>query len=387
VVRNVLNTYRIPSPTDAQILRFCRSFLSAPDRESTANVVVQYSPYLTRTYKTADELEQDKDKIKEHQSSIPRVVFNLEETPQNGTANCTFERSITDGSVTIPSQYEAEFHFNDKCRNAPPEIPHRLTEEIADFKRTLLPHSNGVTSGNSILEKHFADLSSLVVSITDTLAKSQVDFDMRLKEQQEKLRSDALESEERREKAHSEAIDALNQKSRQLEEQRAELDLRRARDARRKLREDITNDLKLRLTKKTNKWSTYVYRGGVVLISLFLAFSGVYFASKALGPIAALTETSSSTQIVFAYLRFFICTGAAAVFGFYAMSYLKKNASDDMQFERDLERYALDVDRASWAIETVMEFKDEEDGLTVPDLWLQGATAKKNKNKKIVKKK
>jgi hypothetical protein len=45
---------------------------------------------------------------------------------------------------------------------------------------------------------------------------------------------------------------------------------------------------------------------------------------------------------------------------------------DDVQLERSLERYALDIDRASWSIETLIEMSKTE-GAQVPAAWVDGA--------------
>ena len=49
----------------------------------------------------------------------------------------------------------------------------------------------------------------------------------------------------------------------------------------------------------------------------------------------------------------------------------------DLRAERDHERYLYDIDRASWAIETVLEAQrreGDEPPIEIPNEWVQGVT-------------
>ena len=58
---------------------------------------------------------------------------------------------------------------------------------------------------------------------------------------------------------------------------------------------------------------------------------------------------------------------------FYLLTWLKRTHSEDVSAERELERYSYDIDRASWAIETILEAQAKETG-EVPALWIEGVT-------------
>jgi hypothetical protein len=77
--------------------------------------------------------------------------------------------------------------------------------------------------------------------------------------------------------------------------------------------------------------------------------------------------------LAFATSRFAIPAAAAAGLLFYILGWLKRLHSEDAQAERDLERYRYDIDRSSWAIETILEAQGKEGG-TVPPEWITGVT-------------
>src|SRR5690606_4550884 len=54
----------------------------------------------------------------------------------------------------------------------------------------------------------------------------------------------------------------------------------------------------------------------------------------------------------------------------YAIRWLRQLYLDDVQTERELERYAYDINRASWAIETIMEMQTAK-GAIPPQTWIE----------------
>tara|TARA_R110002072_G_scaffold157895_1_gene308679 strand:- start:822 stop:1370 length:549 start_codon:yes stop_codon:yes gene_type:complete len=63
---------------------------------------------------------------------------------------------------------------------------------------------------------------------------------------------------------------------------------------------------------------------------------------------------------------------ASLGFIIYALNWLKRSYLEDVKVSRELQRYALDINRASWTIETVMEMtNDENDNVTPPDHWIE----------------
>ncbi|MBX3582347.1 MAG: hypothetical protein KF810_10645 [Rhizobiaceae bacterium] len=65
---------------------------------------------------------------------------------------------------------------------------------------------------------------------------------------------------------------------------------------------------------------------------------------------------------------------SAVAIGFtaYLISLLRNSYERDVQSHRELQRYGMDINRASWVIETAMEMTTKE-GATLPEKWVEGA--------------
>lgn len=58
----------------------------------------------------------------------------------------------------------------------------------------------------------------------------------------------------------------------------------------------------------------------------------------------------------------------------YLISFLRRSYDDEVNTLRELQRYGMDINRASWVIETAMEMTTKE-GAQLPDRWVEGACA------------
>ncbi|HWW11362.1 MAG TPA: hypothetical protein VN018_02515 [Brevundimonas sp.] len=160
-----------------------------------------------------------------------------------------------------------------------------------------------------------------------------------------------------------------------LEAVKKELDDRGHMHARRQLRADITSALKTRLERPGVSRQTALLRFAVVTGS---ALGIIGFGTVAALGIADLhqvysMETPNLYVLGFASARFAVPAAAAAGLLFYVLGWLRRLHAEDVQSERDLERYRYDLDRASWTIETILEAQGKEGG-TVPPEWTAGVT-------------
>jgi hypothetical protein len=104
------------------------------------------------------------------------------------------------------------------------------------------------------------------------------------------------------------------------------------------------------------------------------AFFGsyAYIAAADLHQLLGWTRLPSSLVYV-SLIRLGVSTAGAAGFIVYLLGWLRRVHNEDVRAERDLERYRYDVDRASWAIETILEAQEKQSGI-VPDRWIDGVT-------------
>lgn len=151
-----------------------------------------------------------------------------------------------------------------------------------------------------------------------------------------------------------------------LEVRRRELNDREPQHERRRLREHLTGRLQSTITNppltsgRRERESNYFYliSGAVfVVISVWLAA----MTNEAMNAGAAVFWASSIKSLI---------TGVAgAAFIWAGLSGLKAAAVAGRQYEQAIQRYAFDMDRASWTVETILQMNSIEK-TQVPDHWL-----------------
>lgn len=190
-----------------------------------------------------------------------------------------------------------------------------------------------------------------------------------------------LRSEVEAEKNQS--AEDLSLKRKALDDEKKELDDRAYTFARREDRRRITTEIQNRLRGPGLSRSVINQRrllGCVLSLGVVSLTAAGYMAAVELENISsAISESASNistpyfTNLYWAALaRLGISsTGAIGIF-LYLVQWLRKVYIEDSHSERELERYAFDLNRASWAIETILEAK-KENGQTPPRAWIDGA--------------
>lgn len=73
-------------------------------------------------------------------------------------------------------------------------------------------------------------------------------------------------------------------------------------------------------------------------------------------------------------LRGVALSGVAIGFIVYLLTFIRRNHDEELRYNRELQRYGMDINRASWVIETAMEMTTKE-GAQLPEKWVEGACA------------
>ena len=365
--RPASNIIQVVSPTDQVLIDIARELF---EQEIIDSVRLSLAPYASEQFNDLESLE-------EAVESLGDLTFRKFRNVHYVTSvnfRCTFERGITHNGQIIPDVHRAEFMIHGQ--NSSDEVALAFSDTIHEHCNRDVPKlSLGSSTVHDALATHVESLATVATKVSANLAEAHADYDKRLLQHQEKLSQQSEEVEKARAEQHKKQLEELAQVQAELDEQRSELDLRRARDARRKLRADITSRLQSRLSKPGSSLGTRVYRFMVIAFAFVAGSIAAFSAMAAVPDMMNNAGTTSMVSTGLAYARFFGSSALAAVFAFYLLGYIKKLEAEDRRFERELEKLSLDIDRASWVIETVMEFRDEEDGMAVPDAWLQGATA------------
>jgi len=244
----------------------------------------------------------------------------------------------------------------------------------------------------SLIKSHqqmLVGLQSTATNIAEQLAAARLSLEQEFAERR-------LSLEEEFQKRHADGIAALDEQrsliftqEEDLRKRTLELDDRDHIHARRQLREQITSNISKRLEGSMVPYRTSFI--GWIVFSLTLTgsiFLGIisYLSLTEFTEIVRIGANSSTsvqmksdiaavTLANSSVVWFLLARGAVAGIGsiaflVYAISWLKSIYHADIRAHRDLERYSIDLNRASWAVETIMEAK-AGDG-AIPDILIAG---------------
>ena len=365
--RRPSNVIAVLAPTDRALFEL---ILESFNHDIVEQVTIHWAPEVYEAFGAAEEVAVLRDNFEDlDDQRIRRFVMKLE----SGWV-LEFDRAVTRGGQLQPSAYEGEFYFQRQNPGDGTQEFEILADLVAKYcgKNTAML-SAVATDETSALQAHVAQLSSVALGISKSLSDAQIKQEEQLLAHKEKLEKQFDEESKIREKAHADHMSALVEREKELEQKQEQLDLSRARDARRKLRDLITKNVQAKLSDPSTFRTSSSVRFGIIGFASLGILLAVLSAGLAIWQ--AMTSSDADADHLIYHIRFFASSALAAILLFYVLSYLKQIEREDTRFKRDLERYSLDVNRASWVVETVMEFKEDEAGLTVPDRWLEGATA------------
>jgi hypothetical protein len=323
------------------------------------------------------------------------IISNAKCDIENGKLSVQYARGLTtishqngsQFSVRNASPYFDEFIITPTSSNN--GIPARPTiNEIAKLESIIRQHiilripeevDCVGSSAVDLLQKELAAITEIHHKLlTDAIDLRQANT----KEQESKLAELAEREKQSLAKIEAQKLkteqDLAEQKA-SLEAKQKELDDRNHMHVRRALREQITADIQTRVSGALLSSRSRLLGRGVFGLSLVCAVaSGVFsywsyeaFAQVLAQPAAALNGREWALLVL--GMRATIAVIATVGFLVYALAWLRRTYDEDVKLNNDLQRYALDLNRASWIIETVMEMSAKE-GQSPPPKWVDGVT-------------
>ena len=185
-----------------------------------------------------------------------------------------------------------------------------------------------------------------------------------------KLETEAEQRRQEFQKYTKSEDDKLSQRQAALDAREQELDNRQHMHVRRELRKNIIEEFKRRSNEPVVSKGAAKIRLGVFWMPLL---AGVVLAGFGLDALQSLVsarfELSDNWPLV--VRATFLSVGGAGFF-LYAIQWLRSIYLDDVRTARHYDNYRDDIDRASFAIETIMEISSEKEGVTAPDAWVEG---------------
>lgn len=191
-------------------------------------------------------------------------------------------------------------------------------------------------------------------------------------------RRDALnkvEEENRRRRDEYELLvkqeeDKLDKKKAEIQRREEELDNRQHMHVRRELRKSIVEEFGRRAVAPVVSTNAGRMRWAVFGISLI---AGMALAGFGLWTFYLLISNDfvQAAYWLLVLRATILSVGGLGLF-LYALRWLRSMYLDDVRTARHYERYRDDIDRASFAIETILEVGSEKEGVAAPDAWIEG---------------
>lgn len=295
------------------------------------------------------------------QSSEPdTVVF------QRGVIDTDYARQQGDQTAfakRIPSAYYDELAF------FPPRSRTGNYQVLADDKKVTVSELLGSFAAPTDVssDEEARKLSKVVSKQINDLRKLNLDMTAGLAEARQKDQQDFTQRQKDLDDSFAERLQQLTIKEGELEQRRKELNDREPQHERRRLREHLTDQLRTVIaeprieTQKNERSSSYFY----ILAGIFFVAVSIFFAMN-----ADIKLTAGSAAFWAQTLKSFASGVAGAAFGWAGLSGLKAAALAAREYEQNVQRYAFDMDRASWVVETILQMNAIEKA-NVPDEWLE----------------
>lgn len=253
-----------------------------------------------------------------------------------------------------------------------------IEDALSGNLRTLQDNEQDVVS---VLRAEASALDSIYRTMLKDFADERNEFLKGFEEQRRSVEEERqtakakLEAEaEQRRQEFQERMESeeakLSQRRAELDAREEELDNRQHMHVRRELREKISAELK----RRSNAPVVSERASQMRLMIFFLTLSaGVGLAGFGLWTFYLLVgaKLESASYWVLVVRAALLSVGGVGLF-LYAVQWLRSIYLDDVRTTRHYDNYRDDIDRASFAIETIMEISSEKEGVPAPDAWIEG---------------
>ncbi|THK35661.1 hypothetical protein EHS39_23865 [Ensifer sp. MPMI2T] len=333
------------------------------------------------------------------------IIDAVDISSQDNTLILRFRRGVGGQDQNIDQGRTASPFYDevavDAQRNPAPSAEAIVECLTLVQKHVVVPEVAKNDEALALLSAQYAQLNELFTELTQSGHKRLLELDelhaKRLGELSEKERL----LEERITQRKAELEHEYQDRSSDLRRREEDLNNRAHMHARRTLGKEITDRIQGRLAMAMLPRRTSMISWGIFLLTLLGALGLAWLAYFSLTEFAAVVEplspavrmspadptntsaaagtaTTSAALLdnplaIFLLLRGTLSAFVSVGFLVYAISWLKAIYHDDVRARRELERYSIDLSRASWAVETIMEAKAHNE-VAIPDALINGVT-------------
>lgn len=266
-----------------------------------------------------------------------------------------------------------------------------------------------------IIDRETASLAQLHHTMLENAENLRVSYEEDAAERRKKFEEQQLQAEEEIRKREAESLERIEAEKADLNEKLQQFDLSDHMRARRKQRDEITTQIQGFLHRPAGAHTSQSKMMVIMAICLFgFGLAGFFayesfqaFLSKSqsntiseavakIVPQINVSETATRSETAAAVndavssvlantttndymlwllaLRGVALSGVAIGFIIYLLTFIRRNHDEELRYHRELQRYGMDINRASWVIETAMEMTTKE-GAQLPEKWVEGACA------------
>jgi hypothetical protein len=285
---------------------------------------------------------------------------------------------ISQGNVQQASLWENEIWIEMSGDIPPPNLL-KVLDVVDQFQRSHVGNVSAPvgpsTEVRDLLSNQISKLAELQANIVSEAEQARLAGEARLAAKFEAIEQEAAERRSRFEAEIETVRSQIAEAEESLAQRKKTLDDRDHMHVRRGLRADITNAMQQRMAAPPVSKQTGRLRSSIVMYSVvgILGLLGVSIFGAWDTHALSQRPDVSIWALVYSTVRFVAPLAVATGLLIYLLNWLRRIHAEDVRSERDLERYRFDIDRASWAFETIQEAQSKEGG-RVPETWIEGAT-------------
>ncbi len=252
------------------------------------------------------------------------------------------------------------------------EIVDTINHELKAFdaKRSFSGITDEQAQFNAIHISIIERLESLNESLIESTHNYRIQIARELDEKVDKLEANTGETQKRLHAEYVAKEEALKVEIEALEKKRKELDDSSNTHARREIRRDILKEIKARqtkysLTEGTNRLRKPIAVAMFGLIAIFIVLSAI-----SLKEFYDVIQGDNLNKIVIAGIKQAIYSAGAIGSVIFMIRWMNRWFELHSQSEFELKHFELDMERASWLVETSLEWKDAK-GTAIPTELLE----------------
>jgi len=349
---------------DSATIRFGAGAMTEINPQSMEQFVAQYGGTI-HTMVSLDLYSKEHNLIVSYRRGICQDSDRIEDSRQASPYfDEIFLRQLDTSKITRPNTIIA---FVKTISESLQEIPRTLEGNQQDVISLLRAEISALSETyRKMLKEQSYERTKLLNGIEKQRLDIEKEREVRLKEIKDEARNNRREHEDKMKLEE----DRISKKQLELDAREQELDDRHHMHVRRELREKIIEEVKRRSGVPVVSRRAAMMRWTVFLITLSAGIGLTGFALWTFYLLASTEFPQASYWLLLTRASILSVAGLGSFY--YAIRWLRNIYLDDVRISRHYENYRDDIDRASFAIETIMEISGEKEGVAVPQAWIDG---------------